>query len=175
MRSLASGPCFYFSELPDAFREALIAAHVSFPTPDFPATVLTQTNVVAERFAGAYRRACECACLRGAKTLFRVGWREVSQACREESWFAEKPELLSALAKSLNQEQTPHVAEWVALCRVLGENSDGKPVQRMPRDLFARKLSGNQYLPQRFLNRVSAAYDDLCCNLLRCAGLRVRP
>ena len=131
--------------------------------------------MVAEGFAGAYRRACEYAGVQPAPTLRAVGWSEIAAAFRERPWFAERPELLSCLAASVNEEQTRKVAAWVALCSVLGEDGQGQPAVRLPGELLPQEFPGKTHLPRRFLVQVSGVYDEFALNLLTGAGLRPSP
>ena len=169
--NLAGGPCFFFYGLPDAFRDSLVAEHVGIPVPGLPEMALASTNVVAEGFAAAYRRTCEYAGVGPARTLARIGWDEVAAIFCERPWFAERPKLLSSLAKCLSDEQLPKVAAWVALCRVLGEDTDGRAVNLLPGELLPPEFPGMQYLPQKHLRRLSTAYDEGAVAVLRRAGL----
>lgn len=173
--SLAHGPCFFFSELPDAFREALLNASVAIIAGGLPPTVLTSVNVVADGFAAAYRRACECAGVARSKTLVAVGWNEVAATFRERPWFAEEPSLLSCLAAGLNEEQARRVAGWVSLCLVLGSDGAHQVIRARPGELMVRDFPGMQHLPARLLRLISSAYDAVALDFLRFAGLRDRP
>jgi hypothetical protein len=173
--NLAEGPRFFFAEVPDAFREALVTAGVTIPVTGFPTTRLTRSNVVAEGFAGAYRRACEYVGTRRARTLVGVGWDEMAVAFRERPWFAEAPELLSCLAKALNEDQARKVGGWLSLCGVLGQDGQGREIHALPGELLAPDFPGMNHLPRRRLRRVSARYDPAAIELLAAAGLRRRP
>jgi hypothetical protein len=174
--SLAEGPRFFFVEISDAFRDALVAAGVTIPmTTCLVAPPLTRSNVVAEGFAGAYRRACEYAGVRRARTLVSVGWSEVAAAFRERAWFAEVPELLSCLADTLNEDQARTVSRWLSLCCVLGQDGDGQAIRALPGDLVEPDFPGMNHLPRRLLRRVSTHYNPAGIALLRGAGLRDCP
>jgi hypothetical protein len=173
--SLADGPRFYFSELPDTFRDAVVAAGVTIPVPGFSVSALASGNVVAEGFAGAYRRACEYAGLRRARTLAAVGWDEIAKAFQERGWFAERPELLSSLAESLSEEQAGKVAAWVALCPVLAQDGAKRTVHALASELLPPTFPGLEHLPNRFISRVSPAYGEAALKLLSLAGLRAQP
>jgi hypothetical protein len=175
LTSLAEGRRFFFSELPDAFRDALVVAEVTISNGANLNTALSRTNVVAEGFAGAYRRACEYASVAPASTLMAVGWSEIAATFCERPWFAERPELLSCLGASVNEEQSRRVAAWVALCRVLGEDGQGRAAFRLPAELLPQEFPGKKHLPRRFLVQVSGVYDESALNLLRGAGLRPSP
>lgn len=172
--SLAEGPRFFLVELPESFRKAIVAAGVTIPVAG-GGVALSTRNVVAEGFAGAYRRACECAATPPARTLVRVAWDEVAHAFRERAWLAERPELLNTLAESLNEDQAGKVAPWLALCRVLGNDRSGRRVYELPSDLLAPQFPGAEHLPDRFLCRVNDTYSRCALNLLARAGLRERP
>lgn len=173
--ALAEGPCFFFYELPDTFRDALVAEQVCVPIEGFHETPLASANVVVEGFAAAYRRACEYAGVRRAQTLAGIGWDEVAAIFRETPWFAERPKLLSCLAGCLSEEQLHKVAAWVALCRVRGEDGRGGIIYLLPGELLPAKFLGMQHLPRRLLRRLSTAYDQAAVELLRRAGLCPRP
>jgi len=173
---LADGPRFYFFELPDSFRDALVAAGVVFPVANHSSSPqLSPANVVAEGFASAYRRTCEFAGVRLAAALVGIGWSEVARAFQERAWFAEKPALLSSLAKPLTREQMAKVAAWVALCPVLGEDGTGQVVHALPSELLPAKFPGAEHLPKRLITHVSAVYCESALELLRAAGLPVQP
>ncbi len=173
--SLADGPRFFFSELPEAFCEAMVTAGVTLPVEGLSVSALSPRNVVAEGFAGAYRRTCEYAGVRPARKLARVGWDEVAKAFRERAWFAEEPELLSALAESLSEEQRSRVAPWVALCPVLGNDGTAHRVHAVPSELLRPEFPGFKHLPKRFISRVSVTYRKAAVDLLTRAGLRAQP
>lgn len=173
--SLADGPRFFFSELPDAFREAIVSAGVTIPVADFPASALSPAKVVNDRFASSYRRACEYAGILRDRKLVGIGWEEVAKAFRERAWFAEKPGLLSSLAESLNEEQAGKVAAWLALCPVLGEDGRGNAVHVVPGELLSREFPGCEHFPKRFLRRISTVYGCTAIELLKKAGLRAQP
>ena len=129
-------------------------------------TALSRTNVVAEGFAGAYRRACEYAGVRPAPTLVAVGWCEIAAAFAKQPWLAERPELLCCLGASVTEEQSRTAAMWVAQCRVLGEDGQGRPAILLPGELLPRGVSGKQHLPRRFLAQLSGTYDEPALKLL---------
>lgn len=172
---LGAEPCFSFFELPDAFREAIVAAQVTIRAEGGILAALARTNVVAEGFASAYRRAREYAGDRESRTLVSVGWEKVAEAFRDEAWFAERPELLCCLAASINEDRSQKTAAWVALCRVLGNDGQGQAVHRLPAELVVADFAGMQYLPQRLLRCVSIAYDEAALELLMLAGLLQQP
>ena len=173
--SLAEGPRFYFVELPESFREAIVAANIAIRVAGIGSVALSPRNVVPDGFAGSYRRACEYAATAPARTLKRVDWDEVAHAFQERAWFAEKPELLSTLAESLSEEQAGKAAGWLALCRVLGHDGNGCPVQMLPSELLAPEFPGCRHIPERFLCRLSSAYSPHALDLLEKAGVRARP
>jgi hypothetical protein len=175
LATLNEGPCFYFYELPDVFRDALVAEQVRIPIPELPAVPLTPQNVALEGFAGAYSRACEYAGVRRARTLRGIGWNEVAEICRETPWFGERPQLLVCLASCLGEEQLKKVAAWVALCPVLAEDGNGRSVYAVAKELLPPVFPGFRYIPRRFLRLLSTSYDEAAVRLLQSAGLNRRP
>ncbi len=175
LTSLSGGPRFFFSDIPDAFREALVSAQVTMSSGAYKNIALSRANVVAEGFSGAYRRACEYAGVRAASTLVAVAWSEIAAAFRERPWFAENPELLSHLGASVNEEQSRNASAWVSQCLVLGEDGQGRPVVKLPGELLATEFPGRRHLPRRFLAQVSEVYDEVALKMLRDAGLRPGP
>jgi hypothetical protein len=173
--SLGFAPCFYFSELPDDFRTAIVAAGVTITAGGHPATALATSKVVLEGFATAYRRACDYAGRKPAPSLAGIGWPETAAAFRERPWFAEQPGLLECLASCLNDEQSRKAGEWVKSCRVLAEAGDGSSVFLPPCELLAADFPGKQHLPRRFLHCVSATYREAAVKLLQLSGLRPQP
>ena len=173
--SLGAGPCFYFTEIPDDFRTAIIGAGVTITAGGHPATPLALKKVVLEGFATAYRRACDYAGLKAAKSLAGIGWAEVAAAFRERAWFAENPTLLSRLAGCLNEDQSRKAGEWIALCKVLVEGGEQSAVYLLPCELLMAAFPGKEHLPRRFLRSVSTVYDEAAVALLMYAGLRTNP
>jgi sarcosine oxidase delta subunit len=173
--SLGSGPCFYFTEIPDDFRTALVEAGVTVTAGGHPVTALAPKNVVLEGFATAYRRACDYAGLKVSKTLAGIGWAEVAAAFRERAWFAETPTLLNRLAGCLNEDQSRKAGEWIALCKVLVEGGEQSNNYLLPCDLLMADFAGKKHLPRRLLRCLSAVYHKSSAALLGFAGLRPCP
>lgn len=173
--SLGSGPCFYFTEIPDDFRETIVEAGVTITAGGQPTTALAPKNVVLEGFASAYRRACDCAGLKVAKSLAGVGWDELAAAFRERAWFAEIPTLLNRLAGCLNEDQSRKAGEWLKRCKVLVEGGEQSGVYLLPCELLMAAFPGKEHLPRRFLRSVSTVYDEAAVALLMYAGLRPNP
>ena len=173
--SLGSGPCFYFNEIPDDFRTAIVEAGVTITAGGHSVTTLAPKNVVLEGFATAYRRACDYAGLKVAKSLAGIGWAEVAAAFRERAWFAENPTLLNRLAGCMSEDQSRKAGEWIALCKVLVEGGEQSKNYLLPCDLLMADFAGKKHLPRRFLRCLSAVYHKSSVCLLGFAGLRPCP
>ncbi len=168
--SLDKGPLFYFVELPDGLREAIVEAGVTIPLGG-RGHKLAKGNIVFEGFAGAYRRVCEYAGTSLPTTLTRIGWHELAHAFRERAWLAEKPGLLSALAESVNDDQARQVVVWLANCRIKGTDGNGQVIEALPAELLQPGFPGAQHLPSRFLHFASDEYTAQALELLVHAGL----
>jgi hypothetical protein len=173
--SLGSAPCVYFSELPEDFRKALVDAGVTVTASGYKDILLAPGNIVIDGFATAYRRTCDYAGKKVAPGLIAIGWAEVAAAFREKAWFALEPELLNRLAACLNEEQSRKAGEWIALCQVLVDRPAGNFVFLRPCELLPGAFPGKQHLPPRFLDCVSATYNQPIAQLLIFAGLKPSP
>jgi hypothetical protein len=172
---LSQTPCYYFYEVPDTVRDALVDAHVVIPSVDGSGVALRKDNVVADGFATAYRRTCEFAGMSRPAALVGIGWNEVAAALRERPWLAEQPKLLNKLAASLNEEQARRVASWLTLCEIRGDTEvNGSSVFR-PSELLRPGFSGAENLPRRFLRCAAPGYSVEALDLLMDAGLRSSP
>jgi hypothetical protein len=173
--SLGQSPRFYFWELPDVFRDAIVDAQVVVQGSGQPATALAPEKVVVEGFATCYRRTCEYVGVTDGEAVVGIGWAEVAAAFQAKAWLAERPGLLTCLAGCLNEDQSRRAGRWLALCRVLGEDGNGKPIKALPGELLPSEFPGVEHLPRRFLRCVSKEYDAASVSLLRCAGLPPQP
>jgi hypothetical protein len=173
--SLGQGPCFYFYELPDDFRQGLVEDQITVNLAGHPETSLEAMRIVAEGFATAYRRACEYAGKQGEQKLLGIGWAEIAAAFRVQPWFAKKPHLLNLLASTLKEEQLLGAGKWISQCRVLGVDGNGVVMHDFPGNLLPVEFPGYQHLPQRFLRCASKSYNEVGLKLLRCAGLPEKP
>ncbi len=90
--------CFYFNQIPDRFRDAVVDARVRIPIAAKPPQEIERGVVVEAGFAAAYARTCVFGEVPQSSSLCGIGWAEVSKAFRDSPWFAEKPELLNCLA-----------------------------------------------------------------------------
>lgn len=169
------GPRVYFAELPERFRQSLIEGAVAIEFSGGQKVALSASRVVQEAFARAYRRACQCAEEPPVSGLRRVGWEEIAQTFNSRAWFAEKPELLNAIAECLNEDQARSVATWLRECRVRGRDGAGQIVHELPNKLLAPTFPGGEHIPQRFGYRLSEDYGERARKLLADAGLHKEP
>ena len=98
--ALDGRPLFCFEGVPEEFgREFLAAgAEVSFSGTSI---VLRDTNVVPEWFLSIYDRTCAAARHRSVQLPHKIGWSDVGQLCLNRPLLAEKPNLVSAMARTL--------------------------------------------------------------------------
>lgn len=173
--NLTDAQLFYFSELPDSFRDAVVGAGVTVRGDREVPIALSAQNVVADRFASAYRRAIEAAGTRSRSGIAKVAWQEISTACKERAWLAERPELLGALADSIPEDQVDKVADWLKDCEILAEDGSNRSVRAKPPVLLNREFPGSAHLALRWLTRPSAKYSLAASQLLNKAGVRSSP
>lgn len=173
--NLTGAQLLYFAELPELFRDAVVASSVEIGIEPTGATTICPQNVVADGFYGAYRRACEFGLIQPKSQIAKVGWREISTALRDRAWLAEKPGLLTALADSIPKDQVEKVASWLGECEILAEDGSGKPIRAKPPLVLSRDFPGRQHLAPRWLTRPSSKYSDAALQLLTKAGVRSAP
>ena len=170
--SLGKGVVFAFVEIPGVLRDAIIDEGLSLRST--PAVKVAASNVVADGFAVAFRRACAHAGVCAPDSLVNVGWAEIAAESRASHWLADHPRLVSVLARALNEEQRRREAAWISLCSVRVDAGGGRVLAR-PGDLLAPQFPGRQLLPARLLKVLHGSYDEAAVELLTAAGLRPRP
>lgn len=173
--SFRDGVSIYFGEIPDLLSKELMAAGVTIEVEGFQPITLKQSNVIAEGVATCYKKLCDVAQRKPPKNLVRVGWKEVESAFQSQAWLAEKPNLLSILGRTSNDDLKYRLSQWLSKCLVLGQTSSGRTMQLLPGQLFRHKFPFCELLPARFVSIVSNQYDDYAINLLCVSGLKPGP
>ena len=51
-----------------------------------------------------------------------IGWAEIGRVLKEKDLLAERPHLLSAMSRSLSDQDLEKVTEWLSSCRLLADD-----------------------------------------------------
>src|ERR1041384_898058 len=168
--ALDGRPLFCFEGVTEEFGIELLAAGAEVSISG-RAIILRDTNVVPEWFLSAYDRTCAAARQRPLHLPQKIGWSDVGQLCRSQPLLAEKPNLVSAMARTLGEAEITQVIEWLPECLLRTEDGGLEVVNK----LLPWSFSGIDYLPTRLMRRLDKRYDEDAISLLKRAGLRSRP
>ena len=114
--ALQDGPLFCFHGIPDDFVTQLIAHEVEL-SPDVQPVALRRDNIVWHRVHSAILQTARAAQTEDPETLRILAWPELGAVFQERAWFAERPQLLCAMARSLSEEDRSRVLVWLAKCK----------------------------------------------------------
>src|SRR5262249_33597524 len=101
----------------------------------------------------------------------KIGWSDVGALCLNRPLLAEKPNLVSAMARTLGEPEITQVVEWLPNCLLRLADGGLEVVSKM----LPWSFSGVDYLPTRLMRRLDKRYDEDAIRLLKRAGLRSRP
>lgn len=168
--SLGSETVFSFTGVPNDFAGELIreGASISIEGRNIR---LSRKNVVPELFRQSYEMTARASGLTGIKSPRAIGWIEIGEIIKAKNLFAERPNLLSAMARSLPEEALSTVKKWLSECLLKAENGSTD----IPRNLLPHRFPGCEYLPARLMKRLHAEYDSDSTELLKRAELPSRP
>jgi hypothetical protein len=168
--ALDGRPLFCFEGVPEEFGIELLAAGAEVSISG-RSIILRDTNVVPEWFLSAYDRTCAAARYRPLHLPQKIGWSDVGQLCLSRPLLAEKPNLVSAMARTLGEAEITQVMEWLPKCLLRAADGGSEVVSK----LLPWSFSGIDYLPTRLMRRLNKSYDEDAISLLKRAGLRSRP
>lgn len=163
-------PLFCFESVPEEFCRELLEAGAEVSISGRSIT-LRDSNVVPEWFLSTYDRICVAAMYRSLHTPQRIGWADVGHLCLNRPLLAEKPDLVSVMARTLGEAEILQVVEWLPKCLLRMEDGGSEVVSK----LLPWSFSGVDYLPTRLIRRLDKRYDEDAVGLLKRAGLRSRP
>lgn len=168
--ALDGRPLFCFEGVPEEFGSELLAAGAEVSISGRLIT-LRDSNVVPEWFLSTYDRTCAAARYRSSHSPQRIGWSDVGHLCLNRPLLAEKPDLVSVMARTLGEAEIPQVMEWLPRC-LMRKADEGLGVVGT---LLPWSFSGVDYLPTRLMPRLDKRYDEDAIGLLKRAGLKSRP
>jgi len=168
-------PAFYFRGVPERVRKALMATGMPVKDADGRQKVLAPSNTVPDDFVTAYLQTCRYSGVAPAVNLVPVDWKAIGSACRESAWLADHPDVLNAIATAFPDRNWRDVLEWLRECPVAGRDGNDQRIRACPSDLLAPDFDGMSHLPRRLLTVLGDGYDDAAVQLLKDAGLQMRP
>jgi hypothetical protein len=113
--SLGEDVLFSFESIPEDFANSLLEESVEFVAGG-KRVKLHKGNVVPEPIRSACERACVAAGEKKSLSIFGIGWSELGEVFLAGPWLAERPELVSAMARSLPPEKIDEVRSWLGKC-----------------------------------------------------------
>ena len=161
---------FSFESIPEDFAKELLRASIEFLV-DGAYVKLRESNVVPGAVRSAVERVYTAAKEKTPLAVSRIGWSELGEVFLAKPWLADRPELVSAMARSLPSGKVDDVRPW--LCKCLFQDAKGRPMQLG--DLLPQHFPGAHHLPARLLNRLHDSYDEEAVSLLKQVGLPSRP
>ena len=161
---------FSFESLPEELASKLLERGIEL-TVDGRRVRVQRRNVVPTPIRSAVDRAYAAAGERSGVPVTRIGWSELGEVFQVQPWFADHPDLVSALARSLPPDGLERVQPWLSRC--VFRSASGNP-QHLT-DLLPPRFPGRNHLPSRLLNLLDDAYDDAAVGLLKQVGLPSRP
>lgn len=168
--SMGEQTVFCFTGIPGEFQEELVQEEVEISVGKKTAT-LRKDNVVAERFRHVYERTIKTSGLAEETSLTEIGWNEIGEVLLGNDLLAERPNLLTAMARSLPEEDVAKVKPWLSKCLFEAEDNSLHCVE----DLLPNRFSGIDHLPKNRMNRLHEIYDQDAVSLLKKVGLPSRP
>jgi hypothetical protein len=168
--SMGEQTVFCFTGIPSKFQDELLQVDVEIPVGKRKIP-LRKDNVVPERFRYAYERTVKSSGLTEETSLTEVGWNEVGEILLGNDFLAKRPNLLTAIARSLPEEDVLKVKPWLSKCLLVADDNSLHCVE----DLLPNRFSGIDHLPKDRMNRLHEIYDQDAVNLLKKVGLPSRP
>ena len=168
--ALQDGPLFCFHGIPDDFVAQLIM-HAVEVSPDVQPVPLRLANVVWHRVHSAIQQTARAAQREGPETLRILAWPELGAVFQNRAWFAERPQLLCAMARSLSEEDRSRVLVWLGKCKF--RTADGDTC--LTSELLPNSFPGAGHLPPGRMHRLHPQYDPQAVELLKSAGMPSRP
>ena len=157
--ALDGSPVFLFRDIPLLFAEDLMREAIEVPFED-KKIPLSSDKVVPEAFGKAYRQVCRAAG-QPIQGLQEIGWADIGQTMIDRAWFAEKPELLAAMARCIEDDDFDKIKGWLSLCPL--RTSDG--TYDMASNLLPPDFPGYHYLPARKM-RLLRLCSKACAKIL---------
>jgi hypothetical protein len=161
---------FSFESIPEDFANDLLRESVEFVVRG-KRVKLHKGNVVPEPIRSACERAWAAAGEKKSLPIFGIGWSELGEVFLARPWLAERPELVSAMARSLPPEKIDEVRSWLGKC--LFRAMKGRHMQLA--DLLPPRFPGVHHLPSRLVGLLHESYDEAAVSLLKQVGLPSRP
>lgn len=168
--SMGEQTVFCFTGIPGEFQEELVQEEVEIYVGRRTAT-LRKDNVVAERFRHVYERTIKTSGLAEETSLTEIGWNEIGEVLLGNDLLAKRPNLLTAMARSLPEEDVAKVKPWLSKCLFKAEDNSLHCVE----DLLPNRFSGIDHLPKDRMNLLHEIYDQDAVSLLKKVGLPSRP
>jgi hypothetical protein len=163
-------PLFSFDSIPDDFANELLQEAVEFPV-EGTRVKLHRGNVVPDPIRSAVEKAYAAANDNTLIGVLRIGWSELGEVFLAKSWLADRPSLVSAMARSLPEGKIGEVRGWLGNC--LFRAAKGQP--RRLTDLLPPRFPGAHQLPSRLVVQLHESYDEEAILLLKEVGLPARP
>ena len=161
---------FCFTGIPGEFQEEIVQQEIKIFVGN-KAVSLKRDNVVSERFRRAYERTVRVSGMADEANLTEIGWNEIGEILRKNNLLAERPNLLTAMARSLPDEDVRKVKPWLSECLFKTEDESLHRID----SLVPYSFSGMNHLPMNRLNRLHNTYDEDSVMLLKKVGLPSRP
>ena len=98
-------------------------------------------------------------------------WSDLGEVFLAKSWLVDRPELVSAMARSLPEGKIGEVRVWLGKC--LFRAAKGQP--RQLTELLPPRFPGAHQLPSRLVVQLHESYDEEAVLLLKEVGLPSRP
>ena len=168
--ALRDGPLFCFHGIPDDFVAQLIA-HAVDVSPDAQPVSLRPDNVISHRVHSAIQQTARAAQREGLETPRILAWPELGAVFQSRAWFAEQPQLLGAMARSLSEEDRSRILVWLGTC--MFRATDGATC--LSSQLLPFTFPGVEHLPSGRMHRLDHRYDTQAVELLKSAGMPAQP
>jgi hypothetical protein len=163
-------PLFSFDSIPDEFANELLQEAVEFPV-EGNRVRLHKGNVIPNPVRSAVEKAYAAAEDKTAIRVWRIGWSELGEVFRAKSWLADRPSLVSAMARSLPEGKIAEVRGWLGRCLFRAANGQPRPLI----ELLPPRFPGAHLLPSRLMVQLHECYDEEAISLLKQVGLPARP
>ena len=168
--ALRDGPLFCFHGIPDDFVAEMIT-HAVEVLPGAQPVPLRLKNVVWHRVHAAIQQTARAAQREGPETLRTLAWPDLGTVFQGRAWFAERPQLLGAMARSLSEEDRSRVLIWLGKCKFM--STDG--ANYIASELLPNTFPGSGHLPSGRMHRLEAQYDPSAVELLKSGGMPSQP
>jgi hypothetical protein len=161
---------FSFESIPQGFANDLLQKSVEIIVDD-KRVKIHKGNVIPELIRSVCERAREAAGESNPLQITSVGWSQLGQVLLSQPWLADRPELVSAMARSIAPGRIDEIRQWLSKC--LFRSAAGRSMQLA--DLLPQRFPGLHHLPSRLLDLLHESYDDAAVSLLKQVGLPSRP